>query len=712
MAINFDKFIPKEEPVKTGGIDFGKFMPKSYEPELPIEVKEDKPFRVATLPDFLGGGSYNVAEPGELVKTTRGYAGLPTKFEQERDHIISVALGGTSNIDNVEYKPSPKGEDGKYIYELRQGGKVVVEEKVIQDYKDGKIGLNEARLKVLGKQQDIEAEKLGLSKDPYSWTNIWGGIKETFGHPVKTFKEAVKATPQTQEALKAIPESFKATPKMAAYNTVPDFVNSIKKQIEDAGDRIADIFVTPTETKAEKAAQLIKGGTGVVSTLISPVTAFFEASKNIPVVGTITSIIGLPFGVIGDTATNITNETLNVLSEKGIVDPETIETLREALVEVNVLASQIAVGGKVFKKSGELWNKKKTELTKKYGKKDAKTIMEKAEVKAKAEVKEAKPKIDFDKFIEKPKKVTKKAEPIKQEIKLKPKEVKELNKLDRQNYNITKRIPELESNKVRIYQTGIDHGGTIKKGSYIDTSLKEHIARGTKNESKVFKDITETELKNNFTETSPGIYRALNEMKGDVYNKLPQRLEIKPIEEVKPLRPTGTATASIARSIERKAIEKGLRDERFDTLATFERTTLKDQARAVEQMFKSDFEKTRRVIRGEEPLPEGVRGISLVKGMELIIKKTKDPELAYELANSPHASGLSLAAQEMSLARGRELDSATARTEKVRKAREKKAGKDIEKKSQIKKDIKKETKKNNLSKEDLKWDNFLDKIKC
>ena len=184
-----------------------------------------------------------------------------------------------------------------------------------------------------------------------------------------------------------------------------------------------------------------------------------------------------------------------------------------------------------------------------------------------------------------------------------------------------------------------------------------------------------------------------------------------PIEEPS-VRPTGTATAGIAKSIETKAIEQGLIEGGFDSLASFERTTLKDQAKIASEVIKKDINNARAMVRGEVPLPTGLNGISLVKAMETVIKKTKDGDLAYELPNSPLVEQVSLAAQELSLTRGRTQDSATAKIAQVKKAREKKASKAVEKKKDIKKDIKKETEKVNLDGKDLKWDKFLDSISC
>lgn len=175
---------------------------------------------------------------------------------------------------------------------------------------------------------------------------------------------------------------------------------------------------------------------------------------------------------------------------------------------------------------------------------------------------------------------------------------------------------------------------------------------------------------------------------------------------------SGIQPASIAKSIEAKAIEAGMVKDGFEQLAGFDPTTMKAQAERAADLLTTDFEKARRVVRGEDPVPDGLRGVSIVKAMEERIKATKDADLAYELANSPLASEVSLAGQELSLTRGRELDSFSAKVAEVKKAREAQAGADVSKKAEVKKQLKEETQKVNLPKEELSWDRFLQSIAC
>ena len=114
-----------------------------------LVLKKGKNIREVGFPEHLGGGTYKISDdPDELIRTTRSQSALPAIGTAERDHIISVALGGTSNKENLQYLATTS--------EGRQSGKVSVEQKAINDYTSGKITLNQARLIVQTKQQQIK----------------------------------------------------------------------------------------------------------------------------------------------------------------------------------------------------------------------------------------------------------------------------------------------------------------------------------------------------------------------------------------------------------------------------------------------------------------------------------------------------------------------------------------------------------------------------
>lgn len=184
----------------------------------------------------------------------------------------------------------------------------------------------------------------------------------------------------------------------------------------------------------------------------------------------------------------------------------------------------------------------------------------------------------------------------------------------------------------------------------------------------------------------------------------PAETQNKPILETNP--------SKIGKSIEAKAVEDNL-TKGFENTARYEAISIKEQAKKATDLINSDIQTARDIIKGDKPLPDDLRGTALITAMEEHIKKNKDYELAYELANSELVSGTSYAAQELRLAAERTPDSATARVLELKKLREAQASKNTKTKtSEIKERIKKEIQKVNLPKEDLQWSKFLEEITC
>lgn len=199
----------------------------------------------------------------------------------------------------------------------------------------------------------------------------------------------------------------------------------------------------------------------------------------------------------------------------------------------------------------------------------------------------------------------------------------------------------------------------------------------------------------------------------DKVNRLIAQGQAVPKPAKLPAQPTGQTPSRIAKSIERKAIEDEL-TKGFENLAGYDKITIKDQAARAAKVLK-DIERTRRIIRGEEPLPEGLRGTALITATEARIKATGDAKLAYELANSPLVSRTSLAAQELRLAAERVPDSLTVRMRELKDLREatlkKRTGKSVDDavKTEVSR-MKVEVKKKAPTKQD--WGSFIKSIEC
>lgn len=181
-----------------------------------------------------------------------------------------------------------------------------------------------------------------------------------------------------------------------------------------------------------------------------------------------------------------------------------------------------------------------------------------------------------------------------------------------------------------------------------------------------------------------------------------------------PIAPRPTGISKIGQSIEAKAVEDGL-TKGFAGTAGYDKITIADQAERTANLINSDLDKARAVIRGDEPLPSGMKGTALITAMEDYIKKNPDADLAYELANSPLVTGTSEAAQEMRLAAERTPDSAAAKLQEIKAAQEKAAGgraKITQNVTAAKAAAREANSGIFLPKQALRWDKFLDEIKC
>jgi len=188
--------IKKEQ---TGKMFSGLFDIQPIEPKKELNFYMKKVIdnaiaqRTKTLPEHLGGGEY-VASGSTVFKTPRSYADLDTREQQERDHIISVALGGTSSKTNLQYL--------KTTDEGRQEGKVSVEQKAINDFLNGRISVAEARAKIAHKQQQIK----GLIPEQSVFNNLWGGIKQTGEDIVNRNVEGLKTVKDFGKSILQFPQ--------------------------------------------------------------------------------------------------------------------------------------------------------------------------------------------------------------------------------------------------------------------------------------------------------------------------------------------------------------------------------------------------------------------------------------------------------------------------------------------------------------------------
>jgi len=197
--------------------------------------------------------------------------------------------------------------------------------------------------------------------------------------------------------------------------------------------------------------------------------------------------------------------------------------------------------------------------------------------------------------------------------------------------------------------------------------------------------------------------------------------EVKPIEKVgvpeaKPALPRveGIKPSKIALSIEERAIEKKL-TKGFEGKAGYDPITIKEQARLVSDLIKTDIERAKRMIKGEEVIPENLRGGSLLVGLEEFALKKNDVNLLRDLAKSPLVSETSRFGQEIRILAERSPESPVKIIQDVVKTRESTVETTTKKKvSQVKSETVKEIKteiKKSVSKRPT-WEQFIKEITC
>ncbi len=166
-----------------------------------------------------------------------------------------------------------------------------------------------------------------------------------------------------------------------------------------------------------------------------------------------------------------------------------------------------------------------------------------------------------------------------------------------------------------------------------------------------------------------------------------------------------------AAQIEPKAAASQISDRRLsEGRAAVEPETsngeIKDQAERIAKLLNDDPDKMRRVILGQEPLPEGLEGASVAKAMEERAAERGDVQMVKDIANSPLASETSRRAPDSPIAQIQEIQA--ARETKAQKRLGKKSVED--EKAQIADEIKKSAQESVSKKSD--WRSFIKEIRC
>lgn len=472
------------------------------------------------------------------------------------------------------------------------------------------------------------AIKSFLAEIPKRFPETARGIKEIIDHPLSANASPKKALTDAWEAIK--------------QPVIKEFKLSAKSQFDPPKSIAGKVGL--------EAERLATAG----AIIFSPISALFSAANNVPVVGTVSRAVSLPFLAVGEGATKVSNKIIDQLP----ISKEAKNQLKPGIGEIFALAGQLALG-----KITEIGAKKKIELTKKFGEKDATTIVEKAtELAAEKKAPTVKPTIDD---------VQAKLETYLTPGERTPQEV--IGAVIKSGQETTAEGKATIQTAMEAQQNG--QNIVIEKAQVVEPKVKEPTAQ--------------TEL---FTK------------------------EQKTVKEVVPETATVKTPSKIGESIERKAIEANL-TKGFEGIAGYDKVTIKEQAQKAADLMKN-VEEARKVIRGETELPQGLRGTALITAMEEQIKNMKDSnmaaKLAHELANSSLVSETSAAAQELRLAAERHPDSLALKLRDIRKAREEAFKKRFGNKNvqqateRVIKDIREKVRKPDK----YDWNSFVKSIEC
>ena len=195
--------------------------------------------------------------------------------------------------------------------------------------------------------------------------------KETF--LAKTFP----STAEILEELKIAPLSLRANPKEA----ISSAWNTIKETIKQSAPKILNLItksffpavgITGITTKEPSKAigEQLEATAAVGHLAFTPISALFEGANEIPVLGSVSRLISLPFVAVGEGGSAISGK---IVDELPIPDKDK-ENIKQGVQEITALAAQLALG-----KITHIGGKKIKELKTKFGEKDGQTIADKAQ---------------------------------------------------------------------------------------------------------------------------------------------------------------------------------------------------------------------------------------------------------------------------------------------------------------------------------------------
>lgn len=666
-------------------------IPETYNtPEQKISV--ESPQRVATTFDPTKAQPLTrdlVSRSGDRLPESASQAirnTLGAAYNEDLDHQIALTLSGSNAPENLKLIPTSKNQAA--------GG---AESQLARDVISGKISLLDAQL------QDAKMKGIKL---PESAPTLIEKIRN----------EALKVNPEVLQSFANIqqdPLGLKGTdilqaPK-AAWDTIYNTAN-------EASKKVADFVVSLI--KKEPASKIVGKGlsatAGTASAVLSPIGAVFSAAEKVPLLKGVSNLFTATGAVLGEGGKLAVDRIL----DKGILSglsPEAKNNIRQGAEEVGSLTAQLVgfslldLGGRKIAESNVLNpaatsfkadlkaqnpelatgsdriipidavpNSVINKFIKQNGREGAKAMIlnsletanriksgdltpEKAQAELQQTLQDVKPAQQplapnippsleplaaearkyksADEFVRAQKPVQVSVEEISPTPGHTPK-------------NTTSPVrPEVVKEPIRV-EFNNDGKLQIQDGNH---RYFEAVKRGDKTVPVIF------------NEQAPDFnFRGEMNRITDFYNKAVGKV-------AEPVVPTETTrTAGIANRIEAKAIEDNL-VSKVENKAQYNPQVFKDQSTKIADFINQDINTARDILRGDKPLPQDLNPSVFIEGMRQYATKNQNPDIIYELANSPLASEVSVSAQTLGGARLIEKDSAYKDLQEAKKFREEKA---------------------------------------
>lgn len=550
--------------------------------------------------------------------------------------------------------------------------------------------------------------------------------------------------PETARILKEVtsdPLNTKADIKTRALTVW----NSIKDPVSQYLKVSGELMFNPPKDPSKRLGLELQRVSGAVGVAFTPITALFSAANEVPILGSLTKILTLPFLTAGETGKNVSDAVIDQLP----ISKQAKENLKPGVGEIVSLAAQFAVG-----KISDVTPKKMQELTKKFGEQDAKTIVSTAK-----QLAEQKKSIDVQKPSQTPEYI-KPGENTPQELigaviksgAEKTPEGKAViraateaqkagqNIMIQDKFQLTMDNVKTLGEDTKVYRGAKDQRVNVNRPNGItggvsfsvDKAVADRFATretGTVKEYTISKDAKVVD--HSFLETLPKgeVQAFLKDNKIDVVRfDIPQgskgEAELRVLNanvlqepKAKLTATKTTATPKLAEGVRSKAIKNKLIygfDKSFRDLPERDVYNMKDQRTKAVQFVLSNPDEAFEVAMGRKRSPSNILPEMVFSAVEDLAIEMKNVDVLRELATR---SGLTLEASEMG-ARIRALaernpDSAANGIRQVADARraaiEKRTGKTItEATKKVAADIKKKIK----APDKYDWGQFIKSIEC